>query len=194
MVQRRHEQKEQTRDAILDAAAAEIAQNGFEGFRIQGVLDRSGASRGGLYHHFTLKEQIAQALADAEADRWPDLSTAALESGRGLSGLGDFYRQAAAVVRDEVRVQAMLRLDVDLGVLAGALVVDSWYETTLRFLQQALADGEVPDAIHLPETAASVTEAVYGACTAPQISAVSGEPEWRVDRLLRTLTSGLHRV
>jgi AcrR family transcriptional regulator len=51
-----------TRDAILTAAAALFGEFGYNGTSTNDILQRSGASRGALYHHFASKLDIADAV------------------------------------------------------------------------------------------------------------------------------------
>jgi AcrR family transcriptional regulator len=51
-----------TRRRILDAALACFLEDGYEQTTITRIRERSGASNGGLFHHFPSKEAIADAL------------------------------------------------------------------------------------------------------------------------------------
>lgn len=50
-----------TKQLLLDAAMAEIAQTGIEGFRIESILKATGASFSSLYHHFKNRDGIITA-------------------------------------------------------------------------------------------------------------------------------------
>ncbi|NVJ59209.1 MAG: TetR/AcrR family transcriptional regulator [Gammaproteobacteria bacterium] len=54
----------QTRRAILDAALEEIHLRGFQGMRVEHILQRTGLTKGALYHHFTNKMSIGYAIVD----------------------------------------------------------------------------------------------------------------------------------
>ena len=69
----------ETRTAILEAVAAEIAASGLTGFSIQGVADRAGVTHRTVYNHFPTRE----ALNDARAT-----VTACLALGGGGNGKG----------------------------------------------------------------------------------------------------------
>lgn len=47
---------------ILDAALAEFSRHGFSAARIEDIARAVGLSKGGIYQHFSSKEQIFQAL------------------------------------------------------------------------------------------------------------------------------------
>lgn len=52
------ERRATTRAAILEAATELFADRGYEATSISDVLERSGVSRGALYHHFASKEDV----------------------------------------------------------------------------------------------------------------------------------------
>lgn len=77
-------------DAILDATAAIIAEEGLAGVTMHGVARRSGTTTGSMYHFFPDREALIEALAErharairerlseverATAERWSSLTT-----------------------------------------------------------------------------------------------------------------------
>ena len=187
----RREQAERTRDALLDAAAEEFWLHGLEGARIQDVLDRTAMTKGGLYHHFTNKVQMAEALVELEAERWPELIGRVETSGlRGLAALEAFAAAIADRLDGDIRSRAIVRIAGELdppAISAFAL----WHDFVILALQQAIADGDVSDAIPIRELAQTVVECVYGAsvCPAPMSRQVAVSE--RLNRLWMILGAGL---
>jgi AcrR family transcriptional regulator len=66
---RRAERGKSTRDQLVAVATELFAERGFEGTSIEAVLDAAGVSRGSLYHHFTNKEALFEAVFQAVEDR-----------------------------------------------------------------------------------------------------------------------------
>ena len=62
MVRNKH--PEQTFEKIVETAAQLFVERGYEQTSIQDILDVSGLSKGGLYHHFKSKEQIFEAVME----------------------------------------------------------------------------------------------------------------------------------
>lgn len=188
----RREQAERTREALLDAAAEEFWLHGLEGTRIQDVLDRAGMTKGGLYHHFTNKHEMAEALVVAEADEWPafvdERTTAAA---RGLGALEGFALAVAARLEDEVRARAVLRIAEELDDPDAVSAFVLWHDFVILALQQAIADGEVSDSIAIREVATSVVECLYGVCSSPAPMSRAPGAVARVERLWRVLEPGL---
>jgi len=81
------------REAVLDAAAAEVVARGWQGLRLQAVAAQAGVSRQTLYNTFTNKHGLAQALVLRLTDRFLD----GVE--RALAGEHDLYDQWVAAIR-----------------------------------------------------------------------------------------------
>lgn len=52
---------------ILDAARTLFLTNGYDSTSIQDILDATGLSKGGLYHHFTSKEEVLESMLNRES-------------------------------------------------------------------------------------------------------------------------------
>ncbi|MEM6957479.1 MAG: TetR/AcrR family transcriptional regulator, partial [Myxococcota bacterium] len=91
------------RTELLDAAAAELAEKGFDGASIASVVERTGASKSAVYYYFEDKEDlfetvlensIEQAMATVgeyneaalEADFWPTFRKKKLSILRHFAG------------------------------------------------------------------------------------------------------------
>jgi len=57
-------QPEITREAILDAAFQEIYRYGFQSASLTNILERTGLTKGALYHHFPDKHALGLAVVD----------------------------------------------------------------------------------------------------------------------------------
>ncbi|WP_331344530.1 TetR/AcrR family transcriptional regulator [Cellvibrio sp. UBA7661] len=55
---------EHTRTRILEAAQEEIYQNGYQGMRIEAILQKTHLAKGALYHHFPNKLALGYAVVD----------------------------------------------------------------------------------------------------------------------------------
>jgi AcrR family transcriptional regulator len=82
-----------TRQRIIEVAAPLFNQRGFEGCSMQDLMDATGLEKGGIYRHFSSKEELA-----AEAFRYA-LSNAVKTRTEGLDTLGDPLDQLRYVIR-----------------------------------------------------------------------------------------------
>lgn len=96
---RRVEQGQATRRALLDVACELFVERGYEATSIELVLERAAISRGALYHHFQSKRELYEAvLEDVEAR----LAAGVLKAVAGITdplaavkaGCGAFLRMA----------------------------------------------------------------------------------------------------
>jgi AcrR family transcriptional regulator len=71
-----------TRTRIVDAAGELFAKRGYQDTSIEAVLDKSGISRGALYHHFRDKEELFVAVLEAVEARIAD---ATVKASRGIA-------------------------------------------------------------------------------------------------------------
>lgn len=55
---------EHTRSRILDAAHEEIYENGYQGMRIESILQKTNLAKGALYHHFPNKLSLGYAVVE----------------------------------------------------------------------------------------------------------------------------------
>jgi len=62
----RAEKKENTRQCILDAAAACFAEKGYSGCSVADIMDRAGVSKGCMYVHFKSKEELFNTMIQRE--------------------------------------------------------------------------------------------------------------------------------
>jgi len=83
------DQRDQTRQRILDSAARLFALHGFEAVSLNDLMTAAGLTRGAFYHHFRTKSEVySQSIAHAAR-----LGSAQLDSlgSTGLSRLVDHY-------------------------------------------------------------------------------------------------------
>lgn len=86
--QRREQQKQDVRQAILDAAGALFLEHGYERFSLRQVAERVGYSATTIYLYFTDKDDLLFTIADHGFDRFGQcLTDAATNSGGALQSL-----------------------------------------------------------------------------------------------------------
>lgn len=122
------ERREQTRRALLDAAGARFAAEGYAATATEEVVRRAGVTRGALYHHFRDKRDLFLAVVeDLEVSVLGRVQAAAAGDGdpwRGLrAGLHAFLDACM-----EPAVQRILLLDAP-AVLGWA----AWRELEERY-------------------------------------------------------------
>ncbi|MDV8056436.1 TetR family transcriptional regulator [Rhodococcus sp. IEGM 1343] len=66
-----------TRLALIEAASMEVSSRGYVAANLGDILERAGATKGGMYFHFDNKLALITAVADAAAVSWNHLAGAA---------------------------------------------------------------------------------------------------------------------
>ena len=61
---------DQTRARLLEAAFEEIYQHGFQGMRVDEILERTGLKKGAFYHHFSTQPGGRDAPRSTLCARW----------------------------------------------------------------------------------------------------------------------------
>lgn len=142
-----------TRTAVLDAAQELFLERGFAGTRVDDVLQLAGTTKGGFFHHFASKQELAHALME----RFVQLDLAELES---------TWARADELTRDPrerllVFVGLYRELFVDLvepypGCLMGSYVAEAglFDEHTMRMVEEDMRTWRASMLERLEEVAA----------------------------------------
>jgi AcrR family transcriptional regulator len=135
-----------TRQAIIEAATTLFSDLGYEGTSIETVLAKTGLSRGALYHHFSSKEALFEAVLEAvEAD----LAQAAIAAAHGAPDPATALRAGCEVFLDLARTKKVRQVAlIDAPAVLGW---QKWREIEARHgfgllksaLQAAAERGEV---------------------------------------------------
>lgn len=143
-----------TRQLIIERTSAVFDQRGFAAATLNHLVESTGLTRGAFYFHFESKEALAQAIALAQADRWPQLleEVEALES-EPLRRLLLFSHRAGAAFQDDLVMRAASRLMSERAVIERELPQSYpfWADTFRRCLLQAAAEGKLADLSALVE-------------------------------------------
>ena len=139
--------REATRRRVIDAAAAEFAEEGYHGGSTRGIADRLGMKQGSLYYHFKSKEAALEEVCRVGVEEFADgleeilhrepnatarLHAAVANHLTPLLDKSDYVRvflferqhlprdRRAEVARLSRRYEALLRWMFEDGVTAGA--------------------------------------------------------------------------
>jgi AcrR family transcriptional regulator len=161
----RQERAERTRLAILDAAAVEFDERGYEGARLDRIIERTGVTKGAVYFHFKSKLDLARALVDEKYTAWPVIVAEVSGSGmRGIAAATELTRRVGAVFLDDVRVRAAMSLSQT--VLPPGIEnnpYDRWTDIIEMFLAQAVEDGELVAETDIRGLATVAVQSFFGA-------------------------------
>ena len=151
--QRRDDEKEQRREALIDAAEAVFAASGFEAAKMEDVARQARVSRALVYLYFRTRDELLMAICERALRLLRErFSTAAAGHRRGIEQIGaigrsyidfadEFPLYFMALSRFEAHApDAANTVAAERAVLdAGAAV----HEVTVMALQQGMRDGSI---------------------------------------------------
>lgn len=96
---------EHTRARILEAAQEEIYENGYQGMRIETILQKTQLAKGALYHHFPNKLALGYAVVDEillehVKANWSEFSS---KYPNPLTAIQQLFLWKADVYKNEIR-------------------------------------------------------------------------------------------
>lgn len=164
----RQERAEQTRNAILEAAASRFDAVGFLGASLSDILTEAGVTKGALYFHFKAKEDLADALVQEQFSMVEPLP--ALED-PGVQTLIDWSHQLSLALQSDVRVRASIRLVIEQGsfISPASNAYKQWIDTAHGCLLAAKAAGDLRKEINAHDLAQFVVASFTGIQLSSQV-------------------------
>ncbi|SEK86041.1 ScbR family autoregulator-binding transcription factor [Streptacidiphilus jiangxiensis] len=148
-----------TRRKIIEAAAAVFERDGYQAATIAEVLSVAQVTKGALYFHFASKEELANAVLEAQSDE-----SAVLPQPIRLQEFIDTAQVLAQRLRTEPLVRASVRLTLDerTPIAARSQPFHDWNDSILRVLEAAREQGELLPQVDVPRTAGLCVGAFAG--------------------------------
>ncbi|MFI7285057.1 ScbR family autoregulator-binding transcription factor [Streptomyces anulatus] len=185
----KQERAEQTRRALLLAAAEVFDEYGYAGASITRILKRAGVTAGALYFHFGSKEDLAKAVMNSQPDTIVPLLAAS-----GLQRLIDLTLVWSWQLQRDPLLRAGVRLTNEQSSIDGSLNADP-YEKFRGIMSSCLDEARERGELQPGIEPAVVAEFVIAACTGMQMysNVVSGRrdlPE-RTQQMWNLLLPGI---
>jgi AcrR family transcriptional regulator len=165
---------DKTRQALIEAAYEEIYRNGFQAASLSTILERTGVTKGALYHHFRNKMQLGYAVIDEKIHQKlnHDWFQPMQVEGHPIDVLIRVIQQAGQQITD-----AQIQLGCPLNNLAQEMspidigfrqrinhLYQKWRQSIETLLHKGQQDGLVKTGISASETALFILAAIEG-CT-----------------------------
>ena len=163
---------EATRKRILEAAFMEIYRKGFQGMRLDDVLNKTELTKGALYHHFPNKRALGYAVVDEVIlpimdEMWLEPLKKASDP---MQGLIDVVEQLP-----DMKPPEMIEYGCPLNNLAQEMspldegfrqrldyVFRLWHDVTQEALERAMHQGKIRESVNCDETATFIMAALEG--------------------------------
>jgi AcrR family transcriptional regulator len=189
------ERSAQMREKWIEVGRALFSRDGFDATSTNALLEGAGASKGALYHHFSSKRALFEAVFEAVSQDAIAGALAKPTPARSAQSAKDQLVAGALAWLDEVRRPEIARVLLDEGprVLGFERARDLEARTSLalmtRSLETAVAAGEilVPDI----ELMARLLNAVLAEAALIELRSAESGARDRVEASLRALIDGL---
>lgn len=166
---------EATRQALLEAAFAEIYKTGFRGASLDAILAESGVTKGALYHHFGSKLGLGYAVVEERVR--PLVHRRYIQPFRETEDPTEALKNMGFRMQQELMKTGILLLGCPVnnlvqemsGIDEGfrsrlAVILDEWKETVAEGLRRGQADGTVRADIDPVAVATLYVASYQGAC------------------------------
>jgi AcrR family transcriptional regulator len=194
-VDRRVDRGQATRQHLIEVATELFAGRGYEGTSIESVLERAAVSRGSLYHHFTSKERLFEAVVETVHARVGEATLAAAAASGATEAYGRLKAAELAWIRlaGEPVVRRILLIDAPtvLGWRRWRDIEEQYGLGMLKAVLQEVADaGRVPAQLVEPFAhilLATGNEMALVIALADDVSAAQASAEAAVEEFLARL-------
>jgi AcrR family transcriptional regulator len=171
VAQAEHRRPQSAREAILEAAARNIARQGIQGLRVEQVAEDAGVSTALLYYHFESRAGLVAAAFEYASEQAP--STALRLEDDTRSGY-EAVRQSLLAELDEdpaVRDYSIVWGDVSASAVFEAelrpllrSITGSWRDAVAGAIERGIRDGSIRADLDVDATAELLIVLVDGFC------------------------------
>ncbi|WP_422754146.1 ScbR family autoregulator-binding transcription factor [Micromonospora sp. WMMD708] len=190
----RQARAEQTRAAILRAAADVFDQFGYQTTSLGDIIAKAAVTKGALYFHFGSKAELAQAVVDMQHVAWMRVAERAAAPGtRALDTMIKLsHALAGQMIKDPV-IRGGIRLTLERGALEqdGRTPYLDWIGMTGEFLDRAVEERDISPAIDTAETAHFIVGSFTGLQVLAQVLNERPRLNDKVAQMWRLVLPGL---
>ncbi len=183
-----------TRNAIVEAAAAEFVDHGFAGASISGIAERASVTKGSMYFHFRSKELLAEAVIERQREVNAEIQARFASSDlSALAILVSMVRVLGELMREDVVVLAAMRLAVEVpqeGDDRGP-TYSAWAAPTATVISHAIAQGDLRESLDPEVLSRFLVAAFTGVQTASFASSRLADLPTRLREMWGVLLPGI---
>jgi AcrR family transcriptional regulator len=161
----RQVRSEATRRKILDAAIDVFSEVGYAAASWGTIIERTGMTKGALYHHFDSKESLASAIIEEGTDTLLlAFRNVSGPSSPALENLIHATFVVAQLSRSDKMVRAAEQLTVALSGFnqATSRVYTNWLAVTTDEARKAAREGDIREELTAETVAESIVSATFG--------------------------------
>ncbi|MFP4432225.1 MAG: TetR/AcrR family transcriptional regulator [Spirochaetota bacterium] len=145
---------ETTKENIISTAQQFFYSRGYESTSIAAIIAAVGIAKGTFYHHFTSKEELLEAMVQAQLETLtPHLEAIATDSSRpALERLREFFAAISAwkVENREVMVETVRMLYAPENIRLRDVIYQSYQKRFAPLISRMVADGATEGSLDCP--------------------------------------------
>lgn len=169
---RMQERATSTRQSVLEAAATSFAKFGYGTTSLSMIVTDSGVSKGAMYFHFSSKEDLAQAVIEAQLAMAARASTSIVESTpKALDALVLMSKELARQLQNETIVRGGMRLMLESAIAdsPNARAFEEWVGKIADLTARAQLEGDILPSVHTDSLAHYIVASFTGVHTVSEI-------------------------
>ena len=159
----------ETQQALLVAAGEVFSRLAYSEARLKDISEAAGISQGALYFHFGNKEDVAQAVLEAQQERMRAvLDDVTGRSGTALQRMLMLFEGLGRLVSSDQLVQAGIHLSMQPGTgldAPASAPYKNWVAVASVIIQEGIVDGSMSPNLDANAAAELVNELFVGAQT-----------------------------
>ncbi len=171
------QRREQTRRALLDAAAQSLARDGYSNLLLERVAADAGYTRGAVYHLFADKNALALAAIERELTVWQrQVGLPAIAEPDPVEALTVLARAHAVYCRRGVARLMTLRLEFDRGAHPVGDAIEANVAALVDFIETLINAARIAGAIPPNADPTLLARAYFGAVEGVTIALAGQAP------------------
>ena len=193
----RQARAERTRSLIIDTAAREFAEHGFEGVSLNELVAATGMSKGAFYFHFSTKEEVALAAFRTKQVELIDRLSVEVDANAGaVDQLTTMLRRRAELVSDDPSLHCVIRLGGELSARSSpgsdyASFMEAATDTLAGLVRRGIRSGEFRRQLDPHATARAIFAWIVGMDSLSLLGSAGKDLAHRTEEVLDLLIPAL---
>ncbi|MCZ4519116.1 ScbR family autoregulator-binding transcription factor [Rhodococcus ruber] len=161
-----------TRQAVLEGAAASFDKFGYGTASLSTIIAHAGVSKGAMYFHFSSKEELAQAVIDAQLALATAATVTIIEhTPKAFDALILITKELARQLQTESIARGGMRLTLESTTAQNpnARSFDDWIEMIATLTGRAQNEGDVTDDVDVVALARLIVASFTGVQTVSEM-------------------------
>ncbi|WP_415976480.1 ScbR family autoregulator-binding transcription factor [Rhodococcus sp. 077-4] len=183
-----------TRQAVLEGAAASFEKFGYGTASLSTIIAHAGVSKGAMYFHFSSKEELAQAVIDAQLTMAATASALIIEQvPKALDALILVSKELGRQLQTESIARGGMRLTLESAIVdsPNARAFEEWIGKIGDLAVRAQAEGDIVDGIDATTLGRYIVASFTGVHTVSEMLTGRADLQERLTEMWQLLLPGV---